>query len=445
MDVTAKNQSYRAIPRPLATFLLEYSRAQGKRVEWDEPDTSQLPDVGQPASHRLVLMGKKITLEMPFQPGPLPWESALGIIGEHTSVLLESLGATVTTRGGGTTGGGLTEHRVDTVICLRMGQHTSTLVRGVQARICGPFLGSRHLAVRLLEQIGMRTGIPSRGIRLWPVSPPRDIPRAINAGVSLECGCVTCPADVDLLVDPGVQIRFACALAEAVLYFFGFPGEELLAHIGETVDHNRPSLSKDVGDFEPVLEPVPVPEATAVLEVMPEESPATLSEVTADQVPTPDSTDLFSLALLLTQYLTERLDGSLGPIQEPVLSAEPGPKAPEQVHPAADPIVPDSPPVTQPDPTARQEVQPMKRKVPRKRGPGIPPNAHSLVPRGVNGTMPDPMLPGPDGSWISRKAYQMLQRQQVAEAVVPPGVPRVTTDGRIQWPGLPPGWISPRG
>lgn len=177
------------------------------------------------------LQGRRLTLDLPAAyGGSLPWEEALRTIARSAATMLQALGASVQVSEGG---GALEAASPEVVICLRAGRHASTHVRGLRALTPGRTLWrSRKLADALLERVGERTGMPSRGVPLWTWFPPEIDALGFHqraTSVVLECGCHTCPADELLMGRRAFQVRCAVGITEGILRFLGLSEAEALA------------------------------------------------------------------------------------------------------------------------------------------------------------------------------------------------------------------------
>lgn len=405
---------------------MAFAQAQGRTAHWADAHTLKVD--GPLVSHRFVI-------DVPFQRGiQLLWEAPLIAIAEHTAAMLEALGASVLLTGGandpesiGQRSRSIREFGTESMIFLRAGKHASTHIRGLRTQVASrSFLRSRRLAEALLTGVALRTGMPSRGIPLLPGLPGELDALAGKVGapsVMVECGCVTCPADEALLQQPGFQVRFACGLTEGILRFLDLPESIVAALHLEEVALESGALAPG-SDVEPevllqapvaVAEPVLSVEAARPEEMAPLEEPAAraapVTEAPVPEAPVPEAPA--PAAVVLT-----------GPQSEP---PPPAPARPEQ--------------------SAAKEARVLNRNErSRRREPKRGPARQQWppMPQSESGEGPEPMIRTPDGNWISPKAYAILRQQQAQQQASPQHGLRQGPDGRIEWPGLPPGFSQAR-
>jgi hypothetical protein len=347
----------------------------------------------------------------------LPWEESLRAIADHLVTLLHALGAEALVTEGDHSHQSVAD-RVQVIqtygahllLCLRVGRDASTHVRGLGAHTPGFWsMRSRRLAGFLLERVSYRTGLPVRRTPFWQgVAPDFALlsSRLELPCVAFECGCLTCPADEVLLHDPAFQSRFAVGMAEGLLRFLDLPINKLAAPL--TMDSTPPVVV-------PVVDPGPQNAGGGSSE-MPDGAERAAT-------PCPD-------------------DGkSTRETHPPAAKREASQPDAKAVHvPAKQESTPSLP--LKGNTRPRNNVprrRPIQDTISRRRDAGA---TLAGAPHGV-GDRPEPMIQGPDGSWISQRAYAILQ-QQALEQPVQQVVPRLSADGRIQWPGLPPGFRPTR-
>lgn len=191
------------------------------------------PDMINDRMESLPLAGRRLVLDaLVHGKAALPWEQAVLSIVRCTAAMLESQGASVLVTTGtpsvssvASRAEQLEQHSAEVLVCLRIGSHPSTQIRGVRALVPGPYaFTSRRLAERLLKRIGDRTGLPSRGVPLWswfPADLAALIRRHRPLSLVVECATPTCPADELLLMRRSFQVRVAHGLTEGLLEHFG--------------------------------------------------------------------------------------------------------------------------------------------------------------------------------------------------------------------------------
>ncbi|MFZ5823263.1 MAG: N-acetylmuramoyl-L-alanine amidase family protein, partial [Bacillota bacterium] len=226
------------------------------------------------------LAGRRLALDVPVQHGgSLPWEEGIRSVARYTAAMLESLGASVLLTEGSSASESVEEraraieaHRAEILICLRAGRHASTHIRGLRALTPGLYLWrNRKLAESLLGRVSDRTGLPSRGIPLWPWFPPDAdalMRRARPTCVVFECGCLTCPADELLMSRRAFQMRCAYGLVEGILRFLGVVETDSLSlYPVEEGLESEPVAAEPEPEPEPepvAAEPEPEPEPEPV-------------------------------------------------------------------------------------------------------------------------------------------------------------------------------------
>lgn len=383
------------------------------------------------------LTGARVALDVPEQQGmSLPWEQVLGTLAEHTAAMLEALGATVFVTVGDL-GAAATEARTRMVadfganllICLRVGKAPSTHVRGLGAHVVGwNLMAGRRLASHLLNRVGQRTGSSVRGTSWKPWLQGYRPLRGFGAmpTVLFECGCISSPADEELLRQESWLVRCARGLTEGVMLYRDLP------------EHRMVDLS--------------LFEAEVKLFATPVESQAEPVRRVKGRIRLKRTVGTDTAVLAPALAVVDPLDPE--PVVAPAATdSESG--RPEEPAGAPAPVEPVAPPVS-----VQQEAQAVgvtgtgrstrhaewqARNRQKGHAGGKPLLGQSWVANGLQppplqegtrGQSPEAMIPTKSG-WISPRAAALMQQHQMDQPSEPE-VPRVDREGRIHWPSLPP-------